>query len=272
MRRTRLLLRSSLLVVFVIFAPVAVDADDRFTRVLVPIVAETASGAGESRWSVETWFLYTGDEAVEIRPRTHICVITCDWWRETVVPGAPPRRIFSTAPTGLLLYVPKSHAHHFIFHSVAYEASSQSVGSRTTLPTVRECQFRRSAHLLRVPLVRGARTLLRIYGMPEAVNPVVTVRYLTFDADHPTAPTLQLREDTLHLVRSQPAGGWLFLTPSFAAIPHIESFPELLAHDQVWIEVSAASPDLRVWAMASTTDNVTQQVSLVYPQSSCADE
>lgn len=272
MRRTLFLSRSSLLVLLVIFAPVAVDADDRFTRVLVPIVAETASGAGESRWSVESWFLYTGDEPVEIRPRTHICVITCDWWRETVIPGAPPRQIFFTAPTGLLLYLPRSHSRDFVFHTVVYEASSRFLGFRITLPTVRECEFRKSAHLLRVRLRSGTRTLLRIYGLPEAVNPIVTIRYLTFDVNHPTAPVLQLREDTVDLARPQPAGGWLFLAASFAAIPHIESFPELLAHDNVWIEVSAASPDLRVWAMASTTDNVTQQVSLVYPESACGGE
>ncbi len=246
--------------------------DPNYERVLVPLAAASTAGVHESRWTVETLFLYTGDDVVEIRPRTYICLITCvdPASRERILPGQPPRRLAISGSPGLFLYLPRRHAGQFVFQSVVFETSRASSASGTAIPVARDCEFRPSAHLLRVPLASGSRTLLRIYGVPEAVDPIVTVRYFAplHPAD-PFTPVALVREETVQL-RSQPAQDGLFLRPSFAAIAHVESIPELSPYDAVWIEIAAGSPGLRVWAIASVTDNGTQHVTLIAPQVPCS--
>lgn len=246
-----------------------------YDRVLLPLGATPVEGAQGSRWVAETWFLYTGNEVTEVRPRSYICLITCVDPAESqrVVPGAPPRRVGISGSPGIFLYLPTRHAGEFVFQSLLYETSRSFSPGGTAIPIPRDCEFRRSTHLLKVPRVSGSRILVRIYGVPEAADPVVRVRYFApVHPGDPFSPPPLLREETLRLASHPPTLDGLWLQPSYGVVANVESYPELALYDSVSIEIAAASPDLRVWAMASVTDNVTQNVTIVAPQVPCRGE
>jgi hypothetical protein len=54
--------------------------------------------------------------------------------------------------------------------------------------------------------------------------------------------------------------------PALAEIGNIEGLPELAGETTIWVEVAPIRPGLRIWALMSVTNNVTQQVTIITPQ------
>jgi len=109
------------------------------------------------------------------------------------------------------------------------------------IPAVPDTQFRRSIVLLSVPADARYRSLLRVYG------------YGSFD----TNVTVAFRDDgTGEFLGSQA----LLLRSGYAQLP-IDTFPG--AHARLRVQVTSDSS--LIWAFASITNNVTQQVTTVTP-------
>lgn len=249
---------------------VAHAQETAFTPVLVPLLTfpeQLSPGAHDSRWAAEAWFQYTGGEAVEVRPRTNVCIITCDQFREVLQPGIGPRRLSPDVigDRGLLLYLPTDRLSDFTFHARVRDLSREA-SAGTTMPVVSERDFAVTAHILNVPLDADTRVSVRIYGLPEVMGPEVTVRYMAMPPDgQPELPPDVLREERVRLVSPTQSGALPF-RPSYAMLSNIDDLPELSGKDSIWIQITAMPQQARIWAMVSVTDNVSQYVMLLWPQ------
>jgi hypothetical protein len=241
-----------------------------YHRVLLPISASLGGrnlpGAHGSEWRVDAWIHYTGTEPVAIVPRPFICIITCDPWF-VMQPHRPPLGVNAGGPTepGFFFHIPKEYASEFVFHLRVRDFARHPDSQGTSVPVISEEKFGAAVHLLNVPTGPNARVHVRIYGLPEAENRAVLVRYLRVDEHWELGPPILLREDVVQLSFEPPPFGLLF-RPSFAMLPNVELLPELAGEEAVWIEIVAASPELRIWAMASITDNASQLVTIVAPE------
>jgi hypothetical protein len=239
-----------------------------YERVLLPLSPSFSDshlpGANGSEWRVDAWIHYTGAEPVAIIPEPVICIFTCP--RFLMRPNRPPLRVAAGGrESGFFFHIPREFASHFGFHVRVRDSARHAASQGTSVPVVSEGEFRAATHLLNVPVGPAARVTLRVYGLPEAANRLVHVRYMRIDGWWESGPPILLREDLVELSYEPPPFG-LLLWPSFAMLSNVELLPELAGEQAVWIEVAAVSPELRIWAMASITDNVSQHVTIVAPE------
>lgn len=96
---------------------------------------------------------------------------------------------------------------------------------------------------------------------------LVEVRY--FSQPDASGPRIDLDVHLLRAervrLRTRPSADILNFFPSLAEVGGVETFPELAAAKAIWIEVAPVTPGLRIWALMSITNNETQQVTIVTP-------
>lgn len=222
-----------------------------FERILFPVLF-TASGVGGSQWVSEAvisnprkWFVWNYNS---IFP--YVCVgYPCG---ERLDPESIQRFSGHGYPNGAVLLVPREEAGDLSFSLRARDVSRDTEGLGTQIPVVREAgMFRDTITLLNVPLDSRYRVKLRVY---------------TFDAGRSGAG------QALAHVGIEPVAG----EPRFATVRMNATnqglssyygefdFPAGASGELVDLYVNL-EPGYLGWALATVTNNRTQQVTIVAP-------
>lgn len=255
-------------------APPPPDPAD-FEPVLLPISLLDVNGAFGSVWRTH-FTLYNGNDEPLIGRGTFDLAYpfenNCLFPECPNIPSIPARSAASLlirqrggAP-GVLLWVRKDRAANLDYELRVQDISRQELTWGTEIPVVREKDLRTAPfRLLNVPLDARFRQTLRIYDVSESASAAVQVRYI--DAD--VGRVLHEQVLPLTIASSPPLDLELFsafrLFPAYAEVGLVASMPELRDSARVHIEVAPLSPELRVWAFVSVTNNETQHVTVISP-------
>jgi len=270
-------MRSSLLAVALVLSVHAVPSlwaqEDpiTYTRFLVPLYQAPVAGAYGSLWEVNTWIHYAGQNEAQMVPRPVCYAIQCILLEGQLGPETPvlPFHLLgaTTFPSGVVVHVDQRYASAVTFASRVRDLSRQRESAGTEVPVIREDRLLSLPRvLLNVPVAPRYRNTLRVYALPEVPNPEVEVRYFRQpeDTSRLEGANELLRRDRVPLATYPEVQNYK-LHPSGATIGNFETFAELLAEDEIWIEIVPLTPGLRIWAMVSVTNNETQQITLITP-------
>lgn len=115
---------------------------------------------------------------------------------------------------------------------------------------------------MNAPRLAKFRHTLRIYALPEIAAPEVEIRYFLTPSD----PRDSVGQRTLlHSERRLLDPAATARVPSTLIVSSIEQLPELAGVTNFWIEVAPVTPGLRIWTLLSVTNDDTQQVTLISP-------
>jgi hypothetical protein len=136
------------------------------------------------------------------------------------------------------------------------DLSRQSSSAGVEVPVVREQETRSRIVLPSVPVDDRFRHTLRIYDVSGVGTPNVRLRIYPFDSNVPvvdtTIPLLMFSDET---------------TPSQITVGAFETtYPAFAGLEEARFEIDALTAGMRVWALVSTTNNETQEVTVVSPQ------
>ena len=237
-----------------------------YERVLLPVVVQgIVPGAYGSLWVSEFTFQNASRLSVLTDPRP--CEIEADNdCRASLVPAGsivhfrPGATDQGRAVRTTFMLIPKSVAKEVHLRLTIKDISRADQSDGIELPIVRESEFRtEKISLLDIPAQRF-RATLRIYNSAETPT---SVRVRVFDLQ---ATRSALVDRIVHLDATQIADTGHFLTPGFAELGDLitEALQRMPALEHARIEIDPAGAP--VWAFVSITNNTTQQVSLVTPQ------
>jgi len=238
-------------------------------RALVPITVNDARGAFGTVWNSEIRTYRDVNQSVAIYPEG------CPWSvpiGDNLYPCDNPhadypfevRRVgfFPTQPgetQGAFLYVDRALRAHLSLSLLVTGG-----GLPVQVPVVWEDEFTGGVvQLIGVPDVHGQRITLRVYGSDPELLGTVRIRVIA----EPGQNVLDERVVPLTVVQRYYSQTTVIqrlpLRPPFAQIEFPGPFTEQA--DTVHFEITPLTPNLRIWAFASITDNVTQQVVLRTP-------
>ncbi|HEX3068167.1 MAG TPA: hypothetical protein VHX14_06300 [Thermoanaerobaculia bacterium] len=194
----------------------------------------------------------------------------------TCIPGTgvlPPRsrnalQTLQQSSTGLWIEIPKAAGPEDVQWSARIRDTTREAASAgTEIPLVRQSDFYSTVVALpRVNTDQRFRSTLRVYGARDGGDgDVVSVRI--YDARN-TFQALVDTSLTLHAEPVQPSSAfYLPPRPEFAMIGDlVAAYPQLASVPEIAIELRPAGGTSPIWAFVSTTNNDTQQVTLVTPQ------
>jgi hypothetical protein len=249
-----------LLILSLLFAPslVAQESLDGYEPVLLPVYAGVSPVNGLNGSSFRTRLSVFSERLFTFYPG-----IT-EPFSETALTLLP--RDFAVPSKGRVVWIDRAAVDdvHFGYTLISNDASLLAPVQRTALPVVRERELRRGRiELLNVPAgSQRFRRMLRIYDVLRDGSAVVTVRVELMNVGF----TSTLETFTVPLDRVDGADASY---PYYAEVPLELPCLRLGSSDCSSYEARlslTASPDIRYWAFVSSTDNVTQQVSIYAPQ------
>ncbi len=261
--RRRKEMRRYLIVLLLFTAVGASAAEERF---LVPAYTPVAvNGAFGSRWITELQVLNTGPDAAQIENYILDCV-TC------FVPATFPigRAVWANQVQGwsgiadaVFLLIKPEFADQFIFELRVRDTSRQAQGWGSSIPVVHESQATTGPlHLLSIPVEENYRQTVRVYGFDYLHGQRVRARIYgtTSDPMHPNPAQRDqlITEFTLPLQWTGTA-----TQPAYAAFS-LGAIPAVAGHAMVRIEFQPEG-EYRIWALASVTNNATQEVTAITP-------
>ena len=225
---------------------------------LIPINPGVVSGVGGTLWTTSLWATNTGDKDIPLY---------CESGG-----SCPVLKAHSTtrieAPTvtvthqGFFLQVPSSLPSPVLPDTLFFELrSTDSVtapeSAGTEVPVVRMSALRPATTALpHVPVNGHSRSRLRLYG---TVNGDVTVRIIGVESNRELlTTTLTLTGADAAKISDQP----ILRYPSFAEMALPEAYEG--NDDAVRIEI-IPSANVSAWGFVSTTDNVSQQFTIMAP-------
>jgi hypothetical protein len=213
-------------------------------RVFIPVLVFNLNGAGGTVWQNDLWATNTSDQPVVYQIALCLQSAGCNA-ANTIAPQSTQSRGDSSRPAGR--WLPLDPAVHL--ESRLRDLSRNASSAGMELPLVREADFRADEiNLNAIPRDARFRVTLRLYGLDAGGD--VTVEQLD-------------------------ANGSLLLTTPVTLAPPTD--PNLLSgYAQIAIDTTPdATPirlrirprasNLRIWALASITNNATSEVTLVQP-------
>jgi hypothetical protein len=241
---------------------------DDYERVLVPVFY-FGPGAGSSQWFTRVAAINGGDTKVElVRPAfegSPLCGGVCGCGVNAVMNPTDEKFMCQTLadPAGVVLFVPKNASAAVQFQSWIGE---QSRGSSCEIQVVRQKDLRTAkSFLLNLPADPRYRVALRVFDAFSRDGLQVRVRALDpRNLDHIAIveTTLTLRT-TIRTFVAEPFP-W---QPAFAMIGDLTAaYPQLLAYGNYFLEITPIKPLDSFWALATITNNETQQVTTVTPR------
>lgn len=225
-----------------------------FERVLLPIVIDSTAtpvtGAFGSRWATEQWAANTTSQPADLYLTQPNGILLVPPALFVHLPADSIALFNAYTPSngaGTVARIPRWLGPNAIaFNSRVRDLSRASDTFGTELPVVHESDFRQRTTLLNVPVGPNARTLLRVYSLTEK----------------PALATVRLRNALGQTFSQQ------IVSVSAADFAHDASgyaVIELTAAEQRFA-VDVISDGTPMWAMATVTNNSTQQVTVVSPQ------
>lgn len=140
------------------------------------------------------------------------------------------------------------------------DLSRQSQTWGTELPVIRQTDLREVVILVGVPTDERFRQTLRVYNWRVGDNASYQVEVLTTEGN----AVLSFPLETVRLsALSEPGYAQM--------VDLVTRFPELAAFESVTLRITATSPDIRLWAFVSVTNNETQHVTLITPDQAPVD-
>ena len=243
-----------------IFAAAFALADE---LVLVPIWYDGPGDSG-SRWTTHL-SVYNGTRNyVEANERG---ALPCQWlltpcprgfWGNTMIVYQAAHAI----PGGFLMSVPGDSTGELHYTLRIFERGSWQEDLGTDLPVVRERDFRRGlVQIMNIPAADPStfRYMLRVYGVGNAAAPRVRINGWIAMADG--SPDLVLTKEVTLARALRGVGHWYFEDPAFVR--------ELVAIaggvGQLRVEIEPVTANLRWWGMVSSTNNRSNDVTVVTP-------
>jgi hypothetical protein len=244
------------LVTLLIAASVFANPFGRYVA-LVPINPGTVPGVGGSLWTTSLWITNTADKDIPLVCESDPCPLLKA--HSTTLIEHPT---FNVAHQGFFIQVPSSFPDPVLPDTLFFELRStdsttapESAG--TEIPIVRMSAFSPTKSALpHVPVNGHSRSRLRLYG---SANGDVTVRVIGVESNQ------ELLTTTLTLTGGDPAKiaqEPVLRYPSFAEIALPDSYNS--SDDAVRIEI-IPSASLAAWGFVSTTDNGSQQFTIMAP-------
>ncbi len=234
--------------------------------ILVPFdVAPSSarSGLQGSSWSGELYFRNGSPSSINL-VELWGCPVTCSLTfpgdYTGVVPG--PHHPSTEMDRGILFSVPASVAAQVTFAGRFYETTRGAQPLGVAIPIVREGNFLHgTTYLLNVPAGGRVRTSIRIYDprreFGRTGQVTLLIEILRLDGTPIVARTI---------TTVAPVNEAAPVSPGFAVIYDLgAAFPEIQNLSAVHIRLTATDPNTDYWAMASATDNETQEVVLITP-------
>jgi len=175
-------------------------------------------------------------------------------------------RDFDVPSKGRLVWIDRSAVNdvHFGYTLISNDASLLAPEQRTALPVVRERELRSgSIELLNIPVrPQRFRHTLRIYDVLRDGSAVVTVRVELMDV----GGTGTLETFTVPIDRVDGAdASYPYYAEVPLELPCLRFGSEECGSYEARLSLTLA-PDIPYWAFVSSTDNMTQQVSIYAPQ------
>jgi hypothetical protein len=231
-----------------------------FERVLFPVLFDSR-GANGSDWRSEAVISNPGPSYVETWNAVDSIACIDYPCGERFAPGVDHKIANGKYPHGVLLWVPRADASQLSFALRVRDVSRESEGFGTEIPVVRESEmFPRGStmSLLDVPLDPAYRVKLRIYAHQRSVANLLPGAFVTI----------------LNPITRERSFTGVRLLPDCFFAPCTEDEPPYGEIDlppgkdgdrvnlYVFVDGSAAGP---AWAVATVTNNATQQVTIVTP-------
>jgi hypothetical protein len=215
------------------------------TRVFIPVLVANLNGIGGTVWQTELWATNASDQPVvyQIAP----CTQSADCNGANTLPPQSTLTIGgdSSRPAGR--WLPLDPAVHLEprLRDLSRNASSAGV----ELPIVREADFRADEiNLNAIPRDARVRLTLRVYGLDAGGD--VTVEQLDANGNLISTMAVTLAPPAVPGLLSGYAQVALDTTPDTTPIR---------------LRIRPRTSNLRIWALASITNNVTSEVTLVQP-------
>ena len=234
---------------------------EKYFRYLVPTTLRDVAGANGSLWTSVLTVFPKIDVGTPILGRFHgggfNGTLSGNQVRVLELDASPGK-------DGAFFYVPRVVEHQLAadLHIMDLSLSADTLG--TELPVVPEDEFRTTQNLLAVPVDARYRVLLRIYDL-DNLSLGVNVSIYT--------PVNRVLLDTIHV----DLGGFLTIeeqpvpsNPAYAALDPITDKVRASGQSRVRVEIAAEGrndlpPVTTIWAMATVTNNATQQVTAITP-------
>lgn len=236
-------------------------------RFLVPIYAPgPTAGAFGSLWQTELSVLNTGGSQVFVSNLGFTSWL--GFFPVALLPGTTTRDLFVTGLTGhvpaVVLRVAPQWADQLEFQLGLRDTSRQTESWGVWLPVVHESEFvSGQLHLLSVPTADEFRLMLRVYSL-DGGGRTARVRIYghpelgEVGGTFPPPPDTLLDEFSVWL--EAPGGS----RPAYAQVPDSVIRRAAGAHNRLRLTVEPEGA-FGIWAMASVTNNVTQEVTMVMP-------
>lgn len=226
-------------------------SDSDMVRLLIPI-ASSGPGAFGSQWSTDLAIHNASDEIVY--PEGPFCnpFILAPCIQYLIEPHRTGhRQLYPLFGPGALLYLPRRLINDIDVQLRVQDLSRQSQTWGTTIPVVRDADFRGIVRLHAIPTDSRFRDTLRIYGYVNGGTAKVRI------LDEATGALIASTE--VNIAASQDPTSY----PPFGQIASLrDAFPEIATHATVGVEVESTL----IWAFVAVTNNETQHVTVIAPQ------
>ncbi len=241
----------------------------QFERMLLPVTVRNLSGAYGSIWSTELWAFAQDTTTLRYEPLFPACDPPCEDWNDrNELYGIPSGNTYEagiliTKPgetPGQYLYLPTDNLGDIQFALRLHELTG--IAQAIQLPVVRQSAFSGTViRILGVPSRPFTRATLRVYGSDPDVPGLVKVRI------HEEPRGDVVFEGTFAVVATQRVFTTSYgqMIPTKPPVAEIGAITATATTPTVWIEIVPQTPNLRVWAFVSVTDNRTQEVVLRVP-------
>lgn len=240
----------AVLLLLVPFIGVAQTTLDSF--VLIPVYTTPLAGGYGSLWESHLTVRNDADSVVFVSlPPCVLCAgdLPLQPHRDTDIAAR------QTHTFGRIIRMPAAQADQLRFNARVEDLSRQKDSAGVEIPVVRQKDLRARLVLLNVPVDARFRNALRIFdtsGIPTNVR----LRIFALDTNEPLVDTsIALTEPTFTADNAFPAQSNL--------VDLGGTFPAITGATSLRIEIDGTTPML--WAMVSTTNNETQEVTIVTP-------
>ena len=168
---------------------------------------------------------------------------------------------------GVFFFVDKRYVDQIQMTLRLQDISREAETWGTVIPVVRSREFvDRAVSLNDIPVNSRFRVTIRVYSFDGTLPATVAVTAYGTIAEE-TNPADVLLESRTFALSYDPSlfPDGVSYSPGFLQIPSLASLASFAGYSRARIDIKPTSPDTRIWAFASVTNNETQHVTVIVP-------